>query len=397
MLITRRLLLLTFLFITSTALFADAPKSTVALDPAKLAKVPDVLKDFVAHEKISGAVTLVASRDRILQFETVGLADIAGNKPMTKDTLFWIASMTKPITATLFMTLVDEGKASVDDEVSKYIPSFKDIKLNGKSPSRPITIRDLMTHTSGIGEAGQSQSVAGSTLEAIADRIAAAPMKFEPGAKWNYGSGLTVIGRIIEVVTKESYENYLQKRILDPLDMKETTFHLTAEQVPRVAKNYKPGKDGKGLEESPNVYVPKDPSKKQTPNPSGGLFSTASDLARFYQMVLNGGELNGRRILSEKAVKQMTTLAHDEKIETGFTPGNGWGLGWILTRVPQGPTAALTAGSHGHGGALGTQGWIDPNRGLIYVLLIQRSNFGNGDGSDVRAAFQNAVAAAMLP
>lgn len=393
---TRRVFVAALLLVGSSSLFAEAPKVGVSLDAAKLAKVSDVMTDFVTREKISGSVTLVASDDRILHFETIGLADIGGNKPMTKDTLFWIASMTKPITATAFMTLVDEGKVSVDDEVAKYIPSFKDVKLNGKSPSRPITLRDLLTHTSGIGEAGQSQSVAGSTLEAIADRIAAAPMKFEPGAKWNYGSGLTVIGRVIEVVTKESYENYLQKRILDPLEMKDTTFHLTAEQLPRVAKNYKPGKDGKGLEEAPNAYVPKDPSKKQTPNPSGGLFSTASDLARFYQMVLSGGELNGKRILSAKAVKQMTTLAHDEKIETGFTPGNGWALGWILTRVPQGASAALTPGSHGHGGAHGTQGWIDPNRRLIYIMLIQRTGFGNGDGSDVRTAFQNAVMAAMV-
>ena len=396
MIITRRALLLAFVFVTSAALLAEPPKH-VSLDLAKLGQVPAVMKDFVARDKISGSVTLIATHNHILHFEAIGLADIANNKPMTKETLFWIASMTKPITATAFMTLVDEGKVSVDDEVSKYIPSFKDIKLNGKPPARPVTLRDLLTHTSGIGEAGQSQSVAGSTLEAIADRIAAAPMKFEPGAKWNYGSGLTVIGRVIEVVTKESYENYLQKSILDPLKMNDTTFHLTAQQIPRVAKNYKPGKDGKGLEESPNAYVPKDPTQKQTPNPSGGLFSTASDLARFYQMVLNGGELDGQRILSAKAVKQMTTLAHNEKIETGFTPGNGWGLGWILTRVPQGASAALTSGSHGHGGAFGTQGWIDPNRGLIYVMLIQRSGFGNGDGSDVRTAFQNAVAAAIVP
>jgi len=363
----------------------------VAVDGDKLAHVPKVMQALVDQQKISGAVTLVATRDKVIQLEVVGLADLAGNRAMTKDTIFWIASMTKPITATALMILVDEGKVNVDDPVSKYIPSFSSIKLNGKTPAREITLRDLMTHTSGIGEAAASQSVEGSTLEAISDRIAAAPMKYEPGEKWNYGSGLTVIGRVIEIVSKQSYSDFVQKRILDPVQMKDTTFHLSQEQLPRVAKCYKPGKDSKSLEEVNNAYVPKDPAQKKTPNPSGGLFSTASDMARFYQMILAGGQIDGKRILSEKSVKQMTSLAHDDKIVTGFTPGNGWGLGWILVRQPQGATAALTAGSHGHGGAHGTQGWIDPNREIIYVMMIQRTGFGNGDDSDVRRAFQGAV------
>jgi len=378
------------LLLVSAALIAEQP-APVSLDAEKLAKVPQVMQAFVDQDKVSGVVTLVATRDKVVQIEAVGLADIETNRAMTKDTMFWIASMTKPITATALMILVDEGKVNVDDLVSKYIPAFKDVKLNGKSPSREITLRDLMSHTSGIGEAAASQSVEGTTLEAIAERIAAAPMKYEPGEKWNYGSGLTVVGRIIEIVSKQNYGDFVQSRILDPVGMKDTTFHLSAAQIPRVAKCYKPAKDGKGLEAVINRYVPTDPAKKQTPNPSGGLFSTANDMTRFYQMILSGGQIDGKRILSEKAVKQMTSLAHDGSISTGFTPGNGWGLGWILVREPQGATAALSAGSHGHGGAHGTQGWIDPNRGLIYVMMIQRTGFGSGDDSDVRRAFQGAV------
>ncbi len=387
----RRMLMSLALVALLGAAASGQPAKPAAFDADRLAKVPEVMKKFVDERKVAGVVTLVATRDKVVQLEAVGMADIEGKRAMSPDSIFWIASMTKPITATALMILVDEGKVNVDDPVSKFILSFKDVQLNGKPPAREITLRDLMSHTSGIGEAGASQSVAGFTLEMISDRIAATPMKFEPGEKWNYGSGLTVIGRIVEIVSKQNYADFVQRRILDPVGMKETTFHLTAAQLPRVAKNYKPGKDRQGLEESPNPYVPKDPAQKQTPNPSGGLFSTAGDMARFYQMILGGGHIDGKRILSEKAVKQMTSLAHDGRIVTGFTPGSGWGLGWILVREPQGATAALTAGSHGHGGAYGTQGWIDPNRGIVYVMMIQRTGFGNGDDSDIRRAFQGAV------
>ena len=167
--------------------------------------------------------------------------------------------------------------------------------------------------------------------------------------------------------------------------MTDTTFHPTPKQQQRLAKLYQPGQNGQPFALASHWLV--DFSEAHSPNPSGGLFSTAKDLFRFYQMVLNGGELDGKRILSEQAVKQMTSVQTGE-IKTGFTPGNGWGLGWCVVREPQGVTANLSPGTFGHGGAFGTQGWVDPQRNMIFVLLIQRTKFGNSDGSNIRAAFQ---------
>jgi CubicO group peptidase (beta-lactamase class C family) len=173
--------------------------------------------------------------------------------------------------------------------------------------------------------------------------------------------------------------------------MTETTFHPSAEQQKRLARLYKPSEDKKSLQGATPWLT--DLSPDRTPNPSGGLFSTARDMAQFYQMVLNGGELGGRRILSPEAVKEMTTVQTGD-LTTGFTPGNGWGLGWCVVRQPQGVSRMLSPGTFGHGGAFGTQGWVDPQRKMIFVLLIQRTEFGNSDASAIREALQeNAVAA----
>jgi CubicO group peptidase (beta-lactamase class C family) len=395
--ITRPTRLNAFLIVLALAalLHGDKPKTQVRLDADKLKAVPEVMARFIADKKAAGVVMLVASRSELVQVTALGKADIEADRAMEKDTMFWIASMTKPITGAALMILHDEKRLSLDDPVSKYIPAFKDVKLNGEKPSREITLRDLATHTSGIGEAAQSQSVAGGSLKEIAEKIAAQPLKYQPGEKWSYGSGLTVIGRVIEVVSGKSYEEFVQTRILDPLEMKDTTFHLSADQMKRIAHSYEPDKEKAGLVRVNNPYAVEDAEKKQTPNPSGGLFSTAADLARFYQMVLNEGQFNGKRIMSGQAVDEMTNLAHDGKIVTGFTPGNGWGIGWCVVREPQGATAALTPGSAGHGGAHGTQSWMDPNRGLVYIMLVQRTGFGNGDDSDMRRAFQDTVAKAI--
>ncbi|MEX2212521.1 MAG: serine hydrolase domain-containing protein [Phycisphaeraceae bacterium] len=343
---------------------------------------------FVKQHKAAGIVTLVMKDGKVIHQDAVGQADIEANKPMAADSLFWIASMTKPITGAAVAILEDEGKLKTSDPVSKYIPAFKDVKLNGAPPSREITLRDLMTHSSGIGEARGSQSVAGSTLEEIANAIAAQPMKYEPGTKWSYGSGNTVVGRVIEVVSGMPYDEFLRTRIVEPLKMKDTTFNLSAAQLARVARSYQSNKAKDGLERVENKYVIEEPGARQTSNPSGGLFSTAGDLARFYQMVLNGGELDGKRILSKDAVKNMTSMLLDESIETGFTPGNSWGYGFCVVRNPQGVTAMLSPGSCGHGGAHGTQSWCDPTKQMVFIMLVQRTGFGNGDASEIRQALQ---------
>jgi len=363
-----------------TAAFAEAKPAS-----KRLAQIPEKMREFVARKRIAGAVTLVATPDRVLHHEAVGMASVEKKRPMRKNSLFAIASMTKPITATALMILWDEGKLSLDDPVSKYIPAFKKAALKSGPPKRPITLRDLLTHTSGL--VGSQKNMG--SLKQTAEKLAQRPLGFQPGAKWQYSPGLSVCGRVIEVASGKPYETFLAERIFRPLKMTDTTFTPSAEQRKSLAKLYRPGKDKKAI--VPATHWLLEPDGERSPNPSGGLYSTAADLAKFYQMVLGGGMFNGQRILSRKAVKEMTRLQTGE-LKTGFTPGNGWGLGWCIVRKPQGVTAMLSPGTFGHGGAFGTQGWVDPQTKRIYVLMIQRTGFGNGDASEIRKAFQQLAA-----
>jgi CubicO group peptidase (beta-lactamase class C family) len=265
--------------------------------------------------------------------------------------------------------------------VSKYIAEFADVKFEDKPPAREITLRDLLTHSSGVGGSQQNQG----SLKATAEAIARRPLLFQPGQRWSYSPGLTVCGRVVEVVSGQPFEQFLNQRVFVPLGMKDTTFFPNDEQQSRLARLYKPGVD-EGTIQATTHWI-SDLGEHRTPNPSGGLFSTVSDLARFYQMILNGGEYGGTRILSEQAVRQMTTCQTGD-LTTGFTAGNCWGLGWCVVRQPQGVTSMLMPGTCGHGGAFGTQGWIDVQRKMIFVLMIQRTGFGNSDASDIRGDFQ---------
>lgn len=353
----------------------------------RLAKIAPRMEEFVEAAKISGAVTLVGLEGKVIHHAAVGQADVASGRPMKKDTLFAIASMTKPITATAVMILKDEGKLSLDDRVSKYIPEFKEARLKDGALQRELTLRDLLTHTSGLGGSQQNTG----SLAATAKALAARPLSFQPGTRWQYSPGLSVCGRVIEVASGQPYEKFLAERIFEPLGMQDTTFFPSQEQQKRIATLYQPGDDG-GLAEAEHWLI--ELGDDRTANPSGGLFSTAADLFRFYQMVLDGGQCNGKRIVSAKSVQEMTTLQTGD-LKTGFTPGNGWGLGWCVVREPQGVTASLSSGTFGHGGAFGTQGWVDPKRKMILVLLIQRTRFGNSDASAIRKALNDLAVEAV--
>jgi CubicO group peptidase (beta-lactamase class C family) len=305
--------------------------------------------------------------------------------------------MTKPIAAAAVMSLQDEGKLSVVDPVARYIPEYQHlVGENGEPPRTPLTIKHLLTHTNGLAA---PQWPDGGDTRSLEDQILALakqPLRFEPGTKWQYGLGLTVAGRIVEVVSGQPFDEFVRERITGRLGMKDTTFHLSDEQFARFTTLYKLNDDKTALVRTQHKYVTPDPRRGAAimPAPSGGLFSTAPDMARFYQMVLGGGELNGVRILTRQAVRQMTTIQTGD-LEVGFTPGNGWGLGWCVIREPQGVSRLLSPGTYGHGGAYGTQGWVDPQRGLILVLMIQRPDLGNSDGSAIRDAFQAAAIEAI--
>jgi CubicO group peptidase (beta-lactamase class C family) len=376
--------------ITTCLLSALAAGQPRAAKPAKFADISDRMKAFIASGEISGAVTLVATRGKVIYLDSTGFADLASKTPMRTDTIFWIASMTKPLTATAVLMLQDEGKLSVDDPVSKYLPEFAGLKTPSGKPA-DLRIRHLLTHTSGLAEATGEQLRSAKTLADLIPVYTGRPVSFEPGSRWQYcQSGINTAARVVEVASKESFPAFLRKRIFGPLGMRDTTFYLSGEQLPRLAKSYK--RAGGVLQENPIAFLQglSPTERDRYPAANGGLFSTASDYARFCRMILGGGVLGGRRLLKAESVKLMTSLQTGE-LKTGFTEGNGWGLGWCVVRHPQGVTGMLSAGSFGHGGAYGTQGWIDPQTGLMYILMVQRADFPNADDSEVRKAFQQAA------
>lgn len=357
--------------------------------------IAERMRGFIDKKEVAGTVTLVATRDKVVHLEAVGHADVANGTPMKADTIFWIASMTKPVTATAVMMLQDEGKLSVEDPVGKYIPELKDLKTKDGKPAN-LTLRHLLTHTGGLGEANSEQSKAATTLADLIPHYASQPVKFQPGTKWEYSqSSINSLGRVVEIVSGQPFQDFLQQRLFAPLGMKDTTFYLSAGQVSRLAKSYERTADGKLREKPIFILEGHSPNSRQRyPAANGGLFSTAPDYGRFCRMILNEGELDGRRYVKIESVEQMTSLQTPENIKTGFTDGNGWGLGWCVVRKPQGVSEKLSPGSFGHGGAYGTQAWIDPVKGIAYVLMTQRANFPNSDDSDLRKAFQEAAAPA---
>jgi CubicO group peptidase (beta-lactamase class C family) len=374
-----------------------------ALAPARqdaagnFAPIRPAMQKFVDAGDLSGVVTVVGNRNGVLDIEAIGERDIARHAPMEKDTLFRIASMTKPITAIGIMILADEGKLSPDDDLAKHLPEFANLTLaGGKKPARPVKLRDLLTHTSGLSgsypkEFADVYAKRNRTLAETTKAVATLSLQFEPGTKWAYcNAGIDTLGRVIEVVSGETYESFLRKRVFDPLGMTDTVFYPSAEQMKRLAVTYDK-KDGRLAANMNLIGLPEHPKH---PIPAGGLISKGRDLAKLYQMMLNKGELNGRRILSERAVAEMTRTQTGD-IKTGFVDGMSFGYGWAVVKEPKGVTAMLSPGTFGHGGAFGTQGWIDPKRNLFVVLLIQRTGLPNADASVFRKTLQELAVAAV--
>jgi CubicO group peptidase (beta-lactamase class C family) len=348
--------------------------------------IPAALQPFVDRQELAGAVMLVANKGKVLSHGAVGFADIGRNQPMRPDSLFWIASQSKPITGAALMMLIDEGKINVDDPVEKYLPEFHGqmvvAKKDGdqvllKKPARPITVKDVLSHTSGLPFRSALEVPTLDRLP-LADRVrsyAMTPLDFEPGTKYQYSNaGINTAARIIEVVSGLSFEQFLDERMFKPLGMKDTTFWPDETQTARIAKSYKPGPNNKGLVEITidQVQYPLSDRTNRYPMPAGGLFSSATDLARFYQMLANGGQLDGRRYLSEAAVKQMTSRQTPSELP------NNYGFGF------------QTGERIGHGGAYSTNSYIDTKNGLIFIWLVQHAGFP-GAGGESQEAFRKAA------
>jgi CubicO group peptidase (beta-lactamase class C family) len=373
------------------------------------------LQPLVDKQVIAGAVMLVADRDKVLDEESVGYASLSTREPMRVNYLFWIASMSKSLTASAVMMLVDEGKVSIDDPVEKYLPEFKGqrvVEPNGKDhphlPRHPITIKEILSHTSGLCLPNDPAIKRGYILKDNVAQYAAVPLHREPGTKFEYNNtGIDTAGRIIEVVSRITYAEFMQKRLFDPLEMTDTTFWPTEEQAKRLAHSVRLNADKAGLEEikfdkdlSPaviarlghGIVVPEpiladmgagtiSDYANHFAMPAGGLYSTAKDIGRFCQMLLNGGLDHGKRILSEKAVAQMTGNQTGEIL---VNPQEAYGLGWFVKlRDDEGPSV----GSFGHRGARRPVMWVDPKNQLVMVLMVERMDMPGEGQKQLYSAF----------
>ena len=394
------------LLILLTALAANA--ADPGMSTAQLAKIPQRMKAFVDQKRIAGAVTLIARHGVIAEFDAVGMQDMEAGKPMAKDSIFQIMSMTKPFVGVAIMMLVDEGKVVISDPVEKYLPEFRgqmvaDVKDGVKTirkPARPITVRDCMTHTSGLsygpfpGFAELNQKMDKTLAEAMLI-YSQQPLEFEPGSKWQYSNvGIAVLGRIIELSTGMPFEGFIDTRIFQPLGMKDSHFFLPVEKQSRLVPVYRLV-DGK-LAKADGTILGGDPMQfrkgAKYPAPEWGMYTTASDLLQFYQMMLNGGKSGTRQLLSRASVDMMTS-AHTSDLRSGHMPGTAFGLTWEVVR-PEGlgEIHLLSAGTFGHGGAFNTHGWIDKKKDMVGIFLIQNA-VGTGD---VKYAFMGMANAAVL-
>ncbi len=383
------------------ATLAISPIALAAAPDARLARIGEFVDRQMAAGEVAGAVTLVARNGKILHLQAQGYADLASKKPMQKDSLFRIASMTKPVVTTAVMLLFEEGKVRLDDPVSRFIPAFKDVKVavpRGSSyytvpVDRPITVLDLLTHTGGLVSGPISTAAAAPVMDrhraegikALED-LAAVPLEFQPGTRWQYSglAGFELVARIVEIAAKQRFGDFMQQRICAPLGMKDTTFWPTDAQRARLATLYVMGDKG--------MVVNPDPDRLNTPmldSGGGGLITSIESYARFAMMLANGGELEGVRILSPASVRLMGSRVIPETLP-GRQPGEGYGLGVRTITDAAARHTLLGNGSFGWSGAYGTHFWVDPARKLTAILFVQTP-------SQPRTAdFETAVMQAVL-
>ena len=368
-------------------IYAPAVFSEEESSSASSGRMAVVLQPFVDSHLLAGAVVLVADRDKVLDMEAVGYADAATKKPMQTDCVFWIASQSKPITATALMMLVDEGKVKLDDPVEKYLPEFRGQMVIAerdtehvllRRPKHPITVRNVLSHTSGLPFASpiEKPTLDLFSLECRVRSYAMLPLEFEPDSKNAYANaGINTAGRIIEVVSSMPFEKFLDERLFKPLGMKDTSFRPAGEQLERLARAYEPTKEG--LAECPirQLKYPLDDAQRQ-PMPAGGLFSTATDLSYFYRMIANGGVFAGKRFLSEQAVHEMASP------QLG-NPHYGLGMVTDGNRV-------------GHSGAYSTDSCFDKEHGLIMIFLVQHAGWPKG-GEHILSVFQKEALDSFAP
>ena len=397
----------------------------VGLSGERLQRITETVQRYIDSNQITGAVTMVSRKGRVAHFAAQGLMDLEQKTPMRKDAIFRMASMSKPVTGVAILMLMEEGKVRLTDPVSRFIPEFKNTKVavprtppagapvtapgpGGAAQNREadiytvpaereITVRDLMTHTSGLesGGAGSREGVriaprsTSSNLAAYVPTLGAVPLDFQPGTQWRYSAlaGIETLGRIVEIAAEQTFDQFLKTRIFDPLGMKDTAFYPSDDRLSRVVTLYE-RKDGKLL----RIETPAWLATKTLFSGGGGLWSTPEDYMQFAQMLVNGGVLNGRRLLSPRTVDLMGSN-HVGELYSGIGQRlKGMGFGLTVEVVVDGVSANRreSNGSFGWDGAFGTHFWVDRKEQLVGLLMVQESN------GQLMRDFENAVMQAIV-
>jgi CubicO group peptidase (beta-lactamase class C family) len=383
----------------------------------RLRRIDLLFHEFVEQHKIAGATALIARRGKIVYYRSNGYSDLENQIPLEKDAIFRIASQTKAITSVAVMMLYEEGRISLNNPISMFLPEFrhpqvittfnkKDSSYTYQAAKREVTIHDLLTHTSGYcypGSGGEALNAIYSKLKIVngvpdaisslkkeMQKIALAPLAHEPGEKFSYGLSTDILGYMVETLSGQSLENFLRTRIFDPLGMTDTYFQLPEEKYARLLPLYQDAINGDGIQKSTGKYIDYPMRKGVYYSGGGGLSSTALDYSKFLQMLLNEGEYNGIRLLSRKTigmmrVNQIGTLGSGSI----YIPNSNdkFGLGFEVVTLPGKALVPISEGSFGWGGAFGSLYWIDPGEDLIVQLVIQKT----GNYTDIRSKFITAV------
>lgn len=421
------ILILLFTYVQAAEQTPTASADSAGMSAERLARLHQGMQGFVDRKEVGGIVTLIAREGKVVDVHAVGFQDVETKRPMRPDTIFRIASMSKPVTSVATMMLYEEGKLHLSDPVSKFIPSFKSLQVIGDSGAgttaarRPPTIRELLSHRSGlsygflnagpVGDAYRTSGVVdgltttGMTLAENVDRLAAAPLIAQPGTSWNYSLSTDVLGRVVEIASGMSLDAFFRERIFKPLGMSDTSFAVPDSKWSRMATVYAPDGNG-GIRPmrdpetfsnavmSPVAYYK---APKTYLSGGAGLTSTVHDYTRFAQMLLNGGALNGARLLSPKTIEMMTAN-HTSDLPSGGLIGAGgsFGLGFRVTRDVAASQMLGSEGMYGWSGIYGTTFWVDPGEKLVAILMVQRY-----PGSTVAAAFQplvyQAITSSLVP
>jgi CubicO group peptidase (beta-lactamase class C family) len=393
----------------TAASIPEAKPEDVGLSTQRLARIHETMQRHMESQQIAGAVTLVARKGRIAHLEAHGFMDRESKKALQKDAIFRIFSMSKPVAGVAILMLMEEGKLRLNDPVSKFIPEFKGMKVAvaQEKPATPIspepapafytipatreiTIQDLLTHVSGLGSGPASRAemprIARKPTDKLSDfipRLGTTPLDFQPGSRWTYSpmAAFDTLGHVVEIVSGQPFDQFLKQRIFDPLGMKDTFFHPDENRLPRIPTTYH--REGNALRKADNqnrlvsaTYF----------SGGGGLLSTAEDYARFGEMLLEGGQLNGKRLLGSRTVDLMASVFVPDTFP-GRSPGRGFGLSVQVVSDPVAAGYRMSTGSYGWDGAFGTHFWVDPKEKIVGVMMIQTDNPNRQLDRD----FENAV------